>query len=667
MLSKAKSASGGNKTLFFIVLSILSVPISSELNKRQTGATDYPLPFVVKSDVSGGKESISPFLFKKKGQGNVSIVQSTNPSLSNPIALDQTLSKEDIENMVRYALSLLGGMNNFVSGCSLVVIKPNIVELESSGTGVVTDVNVVRAVAILVFEANPTAHIVIGEASGGWCPSDTFKCFPGTPAGDGFALAGYRDMITDSIFTGKKIDIVDLNLDSSDTVFVDPPYYARESYAIPKTLLRASCIINVPVMKIHFTGMTACLKNNIGVLPGNVYGWYKAVGYPYPGNYGLKHTRSIKDEEIVDISSIMSKKIKLNVVDAIMCREKHKGESGLPKRRNMIVAGEDMVATDNVCAQLMGLNPDDIEHITLAGIKGFGISNIDSIQILGDSIAGAKAAFIKDPDPDGIFGQSNRIWIFSLPFSNTDIDYDVLGGETTIFPEPGQNNWTQPLYFFDDYINLATLTPDSNNTIYAHTYFYSPVSESAELWIGSDEDIKAFLNGTEVYRFKGERTHNLPNDIVPIVIQQGLNRLLVKAINTKGTFDFCLNICETDARADYHGNRVWGLKFYPDSTLTGVSEKISISPVYVNVMPNPSMREIAFNIYNNRQSSVQLKIFDLQGRRVKEKTWQNKDINNILRWKWNPDKSIPAGVYFYTVKIAGNDTKEIKGKVVLLK
>ncbi|MDD5528510.1 MAG: DUF362 domain-containing protein [bacterium] len=681
-----------NKTLFFIFLSVLAAPAVPEANKCQTvrhapletdrcsaglptinkdqcqtGISEGQLPFVVKSDIPGEKGSVAPFLFKKKGQENVSIVQSTNPSLPHPIALDQTPSKGDIENMVRYALSLLGGMNNFVSGCSLVVIKPNIVDMESSEVGIVTDVNVVRAVAVLVFEANPTAHIVIAEGAGGWCPSDTLKCYPGTPIGDGFALYGYRNMITDSVFTGKKIDIVDLNVDSSDTVFVDPPYYARESYAIPKTLLKASCIINVPVMKIHFTGMTACLKNNIGVLPGIIYGWPKAWGYPYPSNSGLKHSRDIKDEEIVDIASITSKKIKLNVVDAIMCREKHKGYSGLSKRRNMIVGGEDMVSTDNVCARLMGLNPDDIEHITLAGIKGFGISNTDSIKILGDSIAGAKTEFIKDLDPDGIFGQSNRIWIFSLPFSNTDIDYDNLGGETTVLPEPGKNNWTQPLYFFDDYINLETLTPDSNNTIYAHTYFYSPCAESAELWIGSNEDIKAFLNGTEVYRFKGERTHNLPNDIVPIVTQQGLNRLMVKAINTKGTFDFCLNICETDARADYHGNRVWGLKFYPDSTLTGVSEKISISPVYVNVMPNPSMREITFNIYNNRQASVQLKIFDLQGRRVKEKIWQNKDINQALRWNWNPDKSVPAGVYFYTVKIAGNDTKEIKGKIVLLK
>ena len=462
--------------------------------------------------------------------------------------------------MVRYAVSLIGGMDKFVSGCSLIVIKPNIVELESTGTGVVTDANVVRAVAKLVFEVNPDAHIIISEGAGGWRPSDTLQCYPGTPVGDGFAVAGYRDMLQDSVFTGKKIDIVDLNLDSSEVVMVDPPYYANASYHIPETLIRASCVIDVPVMKIHTTGITVCLKNNIGVLPGIVYGWAKATGYPYPSNTGLKHTRDIKDEEIVDVASIMSKKIKLNVVDAIMCRELHKSADGLPRRRNMIVAGEDMVAVDNVCAQLMGMNPDDIGHETLAGIKGFGVSNVDSINVFGDSISKAKTEFIKEPDPDGTFGQSNRVWILSLPYSSTNIDYDDIGGEASIFPEPGQNNWTDPLYFFDDYINLATITPDSNITMYAHTYFYSPRSESAELWIGSDENIKAFLNGTSVYCFKGTRTSNLPNDIVPITIQKGLNRFMVKLVQTTGTFNFCLNICEPDTRSEYHGNRGLGIK-----------------------------------------------------------------------------------------------------------
>lgn len=204
--------------------------------------------------------------------------------------------------MVRYAVDLLGGMGKFVSGCSLVVLKPNIVELFASGTGVVTDVKVVRAVAKLVFEQRPTARVVIGEAAGGWVPDSGLSHHPSIPVGDGFELASYRALLTDLVFAGKKLDIVDLNLDASDVVSVAPPYYARASYNIPKTLGRANAIIDLPVMKVHVTGLTATLKNNIGILPGNVYGWWKAVGFPYPSNTGLKHTRDLWDEEIVDVS-----------------------------------------------------------------------------------------------------------------------------------------------------------------------------------------------------------------------------------------------------------------------------------------------------------------------------------------------------------------------------
>ncbi len=595
----------------------------------------------------------------------VSIVQSTNQALDHPIPLDQVPTKDEIEAMVRLAVNLVGGMTKFTSGCSLVVIKPNIVELEPSGSGVVTDANVVRAIAKLVFEVNPAARVVIGEAAGGWCPSATFSHHPVIPVGDGFELAGYRAMVADPVFAGKKIDIVDLNIDSSVVVAVDSPSFARPSYFIPRTLDRADCVIDAPVMKVHITGITAALKNNLGVLPSLVYGWWKAVGYPYPSTSGLKHTRDVWDEEIVDISSVMKKKIKLTVVDAVVGREKFKGPDGLPKRRNTIVAGEDMVAVDWVAAQLMGMNPDDIEHITLAGIKGLGVNDGNSIEVLGNSIAEGRSEFIKDPDPDGTFGQSNRIWILSGPYSSTDIDYDNLGGETTVWPNPGMSAWTAPFYFFDDYINLATLTQDSNTTVYAHSYFDSPRSGPAELWIGSDEDSKVFLNGKEVYRFSGSRTHNLPNEIVPITIVQGRNRLLVKAVQKHSGFDFCLNICEPDARAEYHGNRVFGLKFYPDSTLTFVAEQSHPSRCFVYVAPNPARGEVPFYIYHRERNPVTLKIVDRQGRKVEEQLFN--ETSPMIFWSWRPGDEFPAGVYFYRVETGGPNGEEKKGKIVLLK
>lgn len=595
----------------------------------------------------------------------VSIVQSTNSSLSHPIPLDEEPTADEVEDMVRFAVDLVGGMDKYVSGCSLVVIKPNIVELTPSGSGVITDANVVRAIALLVFEVNPDAHVVIGEAAGGWCPDSSLSYHPNIPVGDGFEVAGYWEMLDDPVFAGKNIEIVDLNLDPSQAVAVDSPYYASSSYFLPQTILQSFCVINAPVMKVHITGITGALKNNIGVLPGMVYGWWKAVGYPYPSETGLKHTRDLWDEEIVDCASVMDSRIELTVVDAVVCREKNKGPDGLPKRRNMIVAGEDMVAVDWTLAQLMGMNPDDVEHITLAGIKGMGTNNGNLIKVVGNSIAEAKAEFIKDPRPDGTYGQSNRTWILAGPYASTDLDYDNLGGEANVMPEPGAGGWTQPLYFFDDYINLATLTPETDQTVYAHTYIDSPRSGSAELWIGSDEDIKVLLNGEEVYRFSGLRTHSLPNEIIAVNLDEGRNRLLVKAIQTQGSFDFCLNICEPDSREEYHGNRVFGLKFYPDSTLSFITEESRFRENLVSVAPNPARGEVPFYIYNREQSKVELKIVDAQGRLVEHKVWNK--ASPMIYWSWRPGNNVPAGIFFYKVQTGGVHRQEISGKIVLMK
>ena len=47
-----------------------------------------------------------------------------------------------------------------------VAIKPNVTIPKPSGSGIVTDARVVRAVAILVHEAAPGARISIAEGAG---------------------------------------------------------------------------------------------------------------------------------------------------------------------------------------------------------------------------------------------------------------------------------------------------------------------------------------------------------------------------------------------------------------------------------------------------------------------------------------------------------------------
>ena len=147
-------------------------------------------------------------------------------------------------------------------------------------------------------------------------------------------------------------------------------------------------------MKIHNPGITVALKNQIGLAPCTKYGFSKNAGVPQDGYQNRLHTsgthRYWTDKEIVDLSNLAQ--IKYVVVDAIACLEKKKSaerNNGVITnlvRMNSIVAGADPVAVDHVCSRLMGLNPHDIGHVTLAERVGLGTNDPDifilSVQIL---------------------------------------------------------------------------------------------------------------------------------------------------------------------------------------------------------------------------------------------------------------------------------------------
>jgi uncharacterized protein (DUF362 family) len=56
------------------------------------------------------------------------------------------------------------------------------------------------------------------------------------------------------------------------------------------------------------------------------------------------------------------------VVDGLKDAEYNRNNSR--ERRNLVLAGPDPVAVDCVASRLMGLNPDDVNTITLAGLAG---------------------------------------------------------------------------------------------------------------------------------------------------------------------------------------------------------------------------------------------------------------------------------------------------------
>jgi uncharacterized protein (DUF362 family) len=597
----------------------------------------------------------------------VAIVRSDDPALADPSAGTSDPSSQTIEQMVSRAIDLAGGFPAIKSGMK-VLIKPNLVEVnQPSGSGTDTDVRVVEAVVKYV-DAIDHGNIKIMVGDGSPRPFTTFE--KSVAAGrspwiqlygnaDATKDAGYQKLLTRMLAAGVDFRLTNLN-GNSDTA---PWNELREvtlpgggqaqaqkgNYHIHQDVLDADVYITVPVMKIHDPGITCALKNQIGLAPSSLYGFSKTAGVTAtgtlqssPGQHKLLHTSQTPynwtDKEIVDLCTIA--KIKYVVVDALMCLEVQKttlSNKSNQVRMNMILAGADPVAVDHVCARLMGLNPDDVEHITLAERVGLGTNDPDKITIVGADLSTSTRRFRKDTTiPDQMFGQSNRNWIVSKSFSlidvNDPINYEFLPNEAQLSPLPGDTGWSRGVYFINDRINLgdyyAGNAMSRDNVVgYAFTYFNAPQDQEAELWTGSDEPLKIWLNGNLIYNFNSFRlfpnTMATAGQTTKIQIRKGLNRLLVKAVQDVNAsyFDFSLNICNVEPNASFRGSRVWGLKFMTDPGVTFVENRMaSAAPgdySLANGYPNPFNHNVQIGLTAPANENVQVTIFNHLGQKVK--------------------------------------------------
>lgn len=298
--------------------------------------------------------------------------------------------------------------------------------------------------------------------------------------------------------------------------------------------------------------MTAAMKNLVGLVPLKGYQGRQSL---------IPHTRATLDETIVDLNLLH--RVDFVVSDLIVGLEYAKSSSwgGRPVRMNTILASTDVVAVDAVSAQLIGLNPDDVEYLTLAQMRGVGVEDPDRIEVKGENLARIARRFEKMPTDADKYGQTPKIWTIKGLFPAKGPKEEFLD-PSKLSVVPGQDGWSEPTYFSSDKMDLKKHWGKPRNCIaYTYTDFTAPRDEPAELWVGSGEAMTIWIDGEEVYRFEGRRKHRVPSDKKRIRLTKGRHGLLVKVYQTFGAFDFSLNICEAEDDPRYAGNRVKGLTF----------------------------------------------------------------------------------------------------------
>jgi uncharacterized protein (DUF362 family) len=602
----------------------------------------------------------------------VGLVPSDFQDLADPISRDLKPTDAQVEEMVRKAIELQGGLDGVVEPGDKVMIKVNLVGGNSpSGQGENTDATVVKALIRILYDFTG-GDVSIQVAEGSARINDD-----PTEPGSVWANSGYTALLTEPSLAGIDFSLLNLNQSLEDMEEVDlgekgTSAIQGSKYHVHKAELEADVYIAVPVLKIHDTGITNALKLQVGSAPGCMYGYNKTAGTAYY-KHGLYHNveqRLWTPEMIVDLSSIAD--IDFVVVDALMCLESYKTYQGDNQvRMNTIVAGADPVAVDHVCTKLFCLNPDDIAHITLAEKMGLGTNDPDRIVVKGATIEEVRRKVKKNQTDEGKFGQSNRTWILSQAFDGSSVEEDFIADEGDLRPETGVNGWSEPIYFFDDRIDLLSYYQGKTNMVsYAFTYFDSPADKEAELWLGTHEGMEIFLNGEMVYSYYST---NLGFDdaerggfVKNIQLLQGENALLIKTLNRSGDYSFTLNICDHEGPYVQKGNRVEGLEFYTKSRVTGVNSPKLADPAdsgELLVYPNPASEKIWIRANVPAGAPATLQIHDAAGRLVRS---LHTSGTPDRPWTWDLQNAggrrVKPGVYICTLEWTG---KKMTAKMII--
>lgn len=206
-------------------------------------------------------------------------------------------------------LSLKSGFK--IEKCDLALVKPNVCGLYHPSTDLLS--------ATIQYLDKYASKTVIGET----------RSMMHSPESQ-FRRLGIGNLATQF---GDHVKAVDLSAEKTAKVRIPKPHALKE-IELPRTVLEADFLVNVPKVGTHSTTrITNALKNLFGLLPEK-------------RKYSVYHPLGI-DNVIADIAQVV--KPDLNVADA--------GEK--------VIVGTDALAVDIVACGFVGLNPLDVKHLRL--------------------------------------------------------------------------------------------------------------------------------------------------------------------------------------------------------------------------------------------------------------------------------------------------------------
>jgi uncharacterized protein (DUF362 family) len=237
-----------------------------------------------------------------------------------------------------------------------VLIKPNLVEPEAPDSGEITTPRLIEAVARYCLD-HGASRVIIGEGPSYYQPESHLReCFTRTGVSSVAEHLGIEWVLFD---------------DHSYRTFRGVPDCPKE-FRVTEFAFTCDKFINLPVLKTHYlTTVTLAMKNLKGCL--------KREDKP------LFHRGNLS-RAVVELCRIVRPTI--NIID---CTAETIGSIGYsdrkqPTGRSLLIAGSDIVAVDAVGCALMGIDPSEVDTVTLGAAAGLGESDLTRMDIVGEEL-----------------------------------------------------------------------------------------------------------------------------------------------------------------------------------------------------------------------------------------------------------------------------------------
>jgi len=283
------------------------------------------------------------------------------------LALCGDYNRHAVEKAVRASVEALGGIEKFVRKGQRVLLKPNLLAPKDVSSMVTTHPEIMRAVLSLVLDAG--ADVVIGDS----------------PAiGSAVSVSRKAGILEVAEHFGVKV----MNFTeacrakSAENCTYKMLDLAREA-------LEAEVIINLPKIKTHGAmSLTMAVKNLFGCVVGRA----KTQWHLKAGRDAIAFARML-----VDICSTL--KPALTIADAVVGMEGNGPSSGTLRRFGWVSASADVVAMDRVITDVLGAPPSRVYVLEAARQANAGETELDCIEVVGETIEAAKAVGQTDRRP----------------------------------------------------------------------------------------------------------------------------------------------------------------------------------------------------------------------------------------------------------------------------